>query len=253
MPFYDIKRQIPVDLLATSLGEPKHPYQTKYGGMPFRPHDKPWPIGRNRNPCFFLMQFNFTHSKDHIGNLPGDILLLFLEQEESMLGGYGFIKSEVICEWYSIRDVAFQVVPAIPNTTHNASFHCTMTRNFEFIYNAGSENEINKSSGCLVDTARTSKHERAAYWHTNKIGGIPCVQNNEESYRHIASFTGVSPFPFKEKQFTNYVRELTPKMCLLPEFNYMSYCNHVWEIFINNNMNTAVIYYPDSLIHDMSN
>lgn len=85
---------IPADAFVWALGEPELRYATKVGGMPYRPTDAVWPLiaeddepnekwrKRVGEPMTFLAQFCFAGSRDIIPDLPGDVLLIFAEDEQ---------------------------------------------------------------------------------------------------------------------------------------------------------------------------
>ncbi len=112
---FDLGTPVPTDIFVFALGEAPDLSVTKFGGIPYRPADLPWPrkdlqtgttlvasteelmgIARKRDkdlpatplelqeyiseefpPLRFLAQFNFVDSLDLVGPLPGDVLLLF--------------------------------------------------------------------------------------------------------------------------------------------------------------------------------
>ena len=79
---YDLGRQIPVDVFVFSEGEPTRRDVTKVGGKPYRPADKPWPLTTKGEPMTFLAQYRFVESRDLTGDLPGDLLLVFVQDEQ---------------------------------------------------------------------------------------------------------------------------------------------------------------------------
>lgn len=113
---YDLGPAVPCDIFVFALGEPADRSVTKYGGLPYRSAITPWPredivestilleddlalvrrlthddwaalrndgstvgdfIAEAFPPLQFLAQFNFGDSRDLVGELPGDVLLLF--------------------------------------------------------------------------------------------------------------------------------------------------------------------------------
>jgi hypothetical protein len=65
------------DVFLFSIGEPSVSSTTKVGGIPYRPKNKPWPTSDDGQTLIFLAQYNFADSRDLVGDLPGDILLVF--------------------------------------------------------------------------------------------------------------------------------------------------------------------------------
>jgi hypothetical protein len=74
---YDWGEPVPVDIFVMSKGEPENRYATKIGGLPYRPASARWPCDPSGRPLAFMAQFNFTNSVDIVGELPGDLLLVF--------------------------------------------------------------------------------------------------------------------------------------------------------------------------------
>ena len=74
---FDWGEPVPVDIFVHSIGEPENRYATKIGGLPFRSAELPWPETASGRSMALIAQFNFTNSKDLVGQLPGDLLLVF--------------------------------------------------------------------------------------------------------------------------------------------------------------------------------
>lgn len=66
------------DVFLFGLGEGPDRSGTKVGGLPFLQKRDPWPACQGGRPLPFLCQFNFTESRDIVGELVSDdVLLLF--------------------------------------------------------------------------------------------------------------------------------------------------------------------------------
>jgi Domain of unknown function (DUF1963) len=65
------------DVFVFGKGEPKKLYLTKIGGKPYLSEDVAWPEHEDGMPLSFVAQFCFSDSKDLLGKLPGDVLLIF--------------------------------------------------------------------------------------------------------------------------------------------------------------------------------
>ena len=77
LPVFQDAPSIPTDVFVFGVGEPKIPYVTKVGGVPFRPVNKPWPEHDGRKMTF-LAQFCFSDSLDLFSfPLPGNLLVIF--------------------------------------------------------------------------------------------------------------------------------------------------------------------------------
>jgi hypothetical protein len=68
----------PTDVFIWAVGadQDMHPAMTKLGGRPFLPQNVPWPTRAGVAGTFYA-QINFEDSKDIIGDVPGDLLLVF--------------------------------------------------------------------------------------------------------------------------------------------------------------------------------
>jgi hypothetical protein len=74
---FDWGEPVPIDVFIHSVGEPENRFATKIGGLPYRPAHLQWPTTKDGRSMALIAQFNFTNSKDIIGDLPGDLLLIF--------------------------------------------------------------------------------------------------------------------------------------------------------------------------------
>ena len=77
-------------------GEPIDRYVTKIGGLPYRPARLAWPTAADGTPLAFLAQICFSASWDSVGNLPGDVLLVFVYDEP------GGIYVDLYFEWFPL-------------------------------------------------------------------------------------------------------------------------------------------------------
>ena len=73
---------MPTDVFVFGKGQPPRPDCTQFGGMPFWPSGRRWPIDDRGEPYRFFGQINFADSKDLVGKLPGDLLLLFIGEDQ---------------------------------------------------------------------------------------------------------------------------------------------------------------------------
>ena len=93
-----VGRAVPTDVFVFGKGELPRPDCTQVGGFPYWPMGRFWPIDESGNPYRFFAQINFADSKDLVGELPGDLLLLFIGDE---LEWY-FHPMEVQFEWVAL-------------------------------------------------------------------------------------------------------------------------------------------------------
>ncbi len=76
---------VPVDTFLFGHGDPDERHQSRINGVPYRPADRPWPVDPDWRPMVFFAQFCFSDSRDHVGVLPGDVLLIFIRVTKSFL------------------------------------------------------------------------------------------------------------------------------------------------------------------------
>ena len=101
-------------------GEPQRRDVTKIGGLPYRPTSAKWPTDSTGDPLTFVAQFDFLHSMDIVGNLPGELLLVFAETKYDQIESLHF-------EWWnrrafkliSDRDIPKKIVPSVPSGPDN--------------------------------------------------------------------------------------------------------------------------------------
>lgn len=84
-----------VDVFVMAEGEPADRHVTKVAGLPYRPRNIRWPRRDDGKPLTFLAQFCFVDSKDLVGDLPGDVLLVFTESEDQCC-------DTLYYEWYPL-------------------------------------------------------------------------------------------------------------------------------------------------------
>lgn len=71
------------DVFVFGLGEPAERHLTKIGGLPYFADERQWPTNSSGEPMTFVAQLCFADSCDLVGDLPGDVLLVFGSQEEN--------------------------------------------------------------------------------------------------------------------------------------------------------------------------
>ncbi len=75
---------VPCDIFNFSHGETTDRTMTKLGGAPYWPAARPWPKSWRGKPLSFLGQINFCDSKDIVGDLPGEILAMFVNAQDNV-------------------------------------------------------------------------------------------------------------------------------------------------------------------------
>jgi Domain of unknown function (DUF1963) len=72
---------LPTDVFVFGKGEAPRRDGTKVSGLPYWPVGRAWPNDSEGVPYRFLAQFNFADSHDLVGDLPGEVLLVFVGEE----------------------------------------------------------------------------------------------------------------------------------------------------------------------------
>jgi Domain of unknown function (DUF1963) len=80
-----VGRAMPADVFVFGKGEPPRPDCTQVGGNPFWPTNREWPTNGNGSPYRFLAQISFADSLDLVGDLPAELLLLFVDVADDWL------------------------------------------------------------------------------------------------------------------------------------------------------------------------
>jgi hypothetical protein len=102
----DLGPSVPADRFVFGWGESSARYLTKVNGLPYRPAGLPWPYDRNGNAMVFLAQFCFADSHDIVGNLPGDVMVVFSRSRKDQLldppvfESGTFPERPVVAPWY---------------------------------------------------------------------------------------------------------------------------------------------------------
>jgi hypothetical protein len=73
---------VAADIFVLGRGEPARREATKLGGLPYWPRKRAWPTDAEGEIMTFIAQFCFADSRDIVGRLPGDVLLLFAARED---------------------------------------------------------------------------------------------------------------------------------------------------------------------------
>jgi hypothetical protein len=105
---------VPCDLFVWGTGEPPDRRLTRVGGTPWLPKDTPWPV-IDGVITSFLCQFDFRDSLELVGQLPGDLLLVFVAKEDAMLLADA---RQMRFLWVSAAETEVIEPAEAPNPTH---------------------------------------------------------------------------------------------------------------------------------------
>ena len=65
---------------------PEKPYHSKFGGMPYWPKGKEYPVGKDGKPLYFLAQINFSELPHKLDQYPAEGLLQFFISNDDLFG-----------------------------------------------------------------------------------------------------------------------------------------------------------------------
>jgi hypothetical protein len=89
--------RFPTDVVVWGKGEPSNRAVSKVGGLPYRPANLPWPVDDNGSPLRFVAQLCFVDSKAVVPKLPGDILLVFGDDDALI-----YENERLVFEWWQL-------------------------------------------------------------------------------------------------------------------------------------------------------
>jgi hypothetical protein len=150
-------RAVPTDVFVFGFGPAPTRLMTCVSGLPYWPAGRAWPMADER-PCQFLAQFCFLDSADICGELPGDVLLLFVPPDEDWL----WEAARVQFEW--VKYGKAPVIPALPTGVEPllpSSWYGVRSRTFDY--------------PDAVAAARQTDHngwENLPVFNATKIGGV---------------------------------------------------------------------------------
>jgi hypothetical protein len=193
----------PADAFVFSLGEPRRRAVTKVGGLPYRPRAKPWPRGPGNDPMTFLAQFRFLESRDILPELPDDVLVVFV-RDDNMYDSEGYFHFE----WYplGLRNLV-RPADVPPRQWQAAACWGHRHRTVDYL-------DLDQGFECLADIYSEVKYlaqtGRISRLSGLKIGGLPSWENlDDPNTEHFAtrqllcSAGGLIPWPFTPFPWVN--------------------------------------------------
>lgn len=151
---------VAADVFVFGRGEPARRDVTKIGGLPYWPRSRPWPRDAAGEPLTFVAQFCFADSRDIVGRLPGDVLLLFAAKEDLR---QDVEEGALAVEWMPLGEATLMEAEEVPqgaNTWEVPAFYGAIHRSRDY---PGSEGHF----------SRYNRPERLAVLDGTKIGGVP--------------------------------------------------------------------------------
>jgi len=160
--------RVETDLFVWGAGEPPDARLTRVGGVPFLPRRAAWPRIRGTDATFFC-QFDFRDSRDLVGDLPGDLLLVFVEDvEETPLMGD---RAGMHFEWVSADERDVVSADDMPRGVRWPFVKTWGVRHRSYDAPAAFE-RISAMSDRELDKLHEDAFELPVHWAT-KIGGMP--------------------------------------------------------------------------------
>lgn len=188
---------VPTDVFVWGQGEPKDRTLTKVGGLPYWPAETPWPE-RDGKPMQFLVQFNFKDSADLVGDLPGDILLVFTDEGFSWLSGN---REGLQLEWIRIGTKRLTVERLLPKPKQ------PFFKGYGIIHRA---NDYPEAGGGAVGGLGGGSERELPVLHGTKIGGIPAAGRRVASkgVRFLAQLSSIQAASGVDYPWVNRPRPL---------------------------------------------
>ncbi|HEV8575102.1 MAG TPA: DUF1963 domain-containing protein [Dehalococcoidia bacterium] len=150
--------RIAADVFTMVNGEAPTREMTKIGGLPFWPSGRDWPTFITGEPMTFIGQFCFGDSDDLVGLLPGDVLIIFGIDHDSILGEE---ESAIHFSWIN-RGVS-ELISA--EEQHESSWK--IAPYYGQIYRTYDLTEVHQN------LTRYRGSEKLAVMEGTKIGGLP--------------------------------------------------------------------------------
>lgn len=194
------------DLFVLSLGSAPKQFITKFGGVPYRPKDKPWPTSQG-SPLQFIAQFCFLDSKDLVPVVPGDVLLIFADRSWDPCNKPN---KYFICEWtrYAIPDE--ELLPQI-DAEYTQSLECfgsrVRVRDYQNVAEIAAAAKKKASPFLMRRHEKSTEYIGLSRYLGMKIGGLPFPKDSQATPRGtlIASLSTIIPekdivYPFYNRE-----------------------------------------------------
>ncbi|MFO0978387.1 MAG: DUF1963 domain-containing protein [Planctomycetaceae bacterium] len=185
---------IATDAFVFAEGESPKRHVTKVGGLPYWPADQLWPTTSDGSAMRFMAQFNFADSFDLLPQLPGDILLILTEDEDSWCDGD---LSTMHFMWQTLKDQDLISLQEFPSFDHEYQhFDC-----YGVIHRTADYPE----SAETAERLEVRKNYNLAVLACTKIGGVPDqLRSNQKSPGiFLAQLGSIQPAPFVPYPWVN--------------------------------------------------
>ncbi len=150
------------DVFIWASGEPKKPFLTKIGGIPFRPKGMPWPSALGKKYSF-LFQVYFGDSNDLIDRkLPADVMVVFGNGEEFFAGN----DSDLRIEWFhSTKNFPVMSASELPKPEfYIPTLHGVYCRIPEFSGDTEKFESNGRNEAYLLSVCQATKIGKEPFW-----------------------------------------------------------------------------------------
>jgi hypothetical protein len=189
----------PVDVFVFGAGEPPAPYLTKVGGVPFRSRRKPWPTTSDGRTLGFVGQLCLVDSFDLVSNPPGDVLLIFVDPEDTLS------TDAYVLEWVRLHEdelMSKSDIPAVhhtfkPGRLAQKGGAVPEKRSFEVFECHGVIHRTVDLPGSAGLFSAYEHPSRVAVLEATKIGGAPSSIQASPSIagNFVAQLASIQPAP----------------------------------------------------------
>lgn len=182
---------VPCDLFVWGTGAPPDRRLTRVGGVPWLPKSIPWPTIHGK-VLSFLCQFDFRDSFDIVGELPGDLLLIFVADEDAFFCADA---ERMRFIWVSANDVDVIEFADVPAPADPFEHVCAWGVRFRTVDAPNCWDLAHKASESDGSVAGVSS--LPVLWGT-KIGGVPYdSQQNFDSVpkNYLCQLVSIQPSP----------------------------------------------------------
>ena len=208
------------DLFVWGAGEPPDRRLTRVGGVPWLSKNTPWPV-IDGVVTTFLCQFDFRDSRDLIGQrasgeLPGDLLLVFVADEDSALFGD---EARMRFVWSSADEADIVTAEDVPEPTHPFEFVTTWGVRYRTV---DVPSKWEQAYRIPPDAADGRCWSLPVLWGT-KIGGVPYNSQanlDEVPPGYLCQLTSIQasddlPWPWVDREAPLEESIHAPKNCLM--------------------------------------
>jgi hypothetical protein len=179
----------PTDVFVFGKGEATRRDGTKVGGLPYWPADRRWPKDEAGTPYRFLAQFNFADSRDLLVELPGEVLLLLVQEGDDWL----YEPDRIHFEWLPLGLTPIASFPPSWTVNPGGTFFGAIHRSADY----PDASETAEKSG-------VRGHEDLPIVNGTKIGGLPhLIQSVDLEGEFLCQLSSIQAAPYAPYPWVN--------------------------------------------------